>query len=150
MLACHSRNIQNKSWSLTLPPSTKGGCASSMHSSLRYPIWEVGLAELRSATQLPTPRSSTLCRRYTVTVYSWRVSPHRVLRQLMLSLKACAINFFFGIWASCRVAVQVLRSRAKTVGRCRVRRRRARRMLTVDIRVCRSRHSQATHAIMMA
>ena len=111
------------------------------------PSREVGLADLRtrSATQLPTPRSSILRRRYTV--YS---RLHRVLRQHILSLKACAITNFFGIWASCRVAVQVLRSRAKTVGRCRVRRRRARRMLTVDIRVCRSRHSQATHAIMMA
>ena len=40
-------------------PPRKDGCASSMHLS----SCEVGLADLRTATQLPMPRSSTLCRR---------------------------------------------------------------------------------------
>ena len=86
--------FKQNSWGHSLHPGKIDAQVQCIRLGFPSPSREVGLADLRtrSATQLPTPRSSILRRRYTV--YS---RLHRVLRQHILSLKACAINNFFGI-----------------------------------------------------
>ena len=94
MLKCHSTK-QYKSFMVLAGKVVH----RSIHSSPGYPaVW---LADLRSAAQPTTPRTSTLChhciRRPTQVEGLYRVSLRRSV-STCFSLKACATNHFLISW----------------------------------------------------